>query len=170
MDGVHPYQHCLCPLGRLASLSYWQGFSELIVNQAISFVEIYTILRFDWDVPVYPRFFQLTFNELMHLCYALSFTLNFLITVTIATRRFLAMRGRWLSNGGPEAGTSFPLDNKKSPGYNKATILLVDAALPPTLCSFAILVAYFTPYSGLRIQGVFAVLWLTFSVRISIPT
>ncbi|RXW15486.1 hypothetical protein EST38_g10368 [Candolleomyces aberdarensis] len=131
----------------------------------ISFVEMYTILRFDWDVPVHPRLFKLTFNELMHLSFALSFIFNLLVTVLIATRRFLQLHGK---STVPEGG-SFPLDNDKRPGYNKAKILLVDAALPVTLCSLVMVIAYSRTVlnytnTALYIQAVFAILWLVFSV------
>ncbi|RXW13464.1 hypothetical protein EST38_g12392 [Candolleomyces aberdarensis] len=131
----------------------------------ISFVEMYTILRFDWNVPVHPRLFQLTFNELMHLSFALSFIFNLLVTVFIATRRFLQLHGK---STVPEGG-SFPLDNDKRPGYNKAKILLVDAALPVTLCSLIMVIAYsrtvlYYTNTAFDFQGIFAILWLVFSV------
>jgi hypothetical protein len=127
---------------------------------------MYTILRFDWLVPVHPRLFQLTFNELKHFSFALSFIFNLLVTVAIATRRFLQLHGK----STVPAGGSFPLDNGKKPGHNKVNILLVDAALPATLCSLVVVVAYsqtVVNYSdtAVRVQGVFAVLWLLFSVR-----
>ncbi|KAJ2918070.1 hypothetical protein MD484_g2332, partial [Candolleomyces efflorescens] len=131
----------------------------------ISFIEMYTLLRFDWLVPVNPRLFQLTFNELKHFSFALSFAFNLFVTVAIATRRFLQMNGKSTI---PEGG-SFPLDSSKKPGLNKAIVLLVDAALPATLCSFVVLVAYggsvanYTE-AAYRVQGVSAVLWLLFSV------
>ncbi|KAJ2933697.1 hypothetical protein H1R20_g3467, partial [Candolleomyces eurysporus] len=127
-----------------------------------SFVEMYTILRFDWNVPVHPRLFQLTFNELMHLSFALSFIFNLLVTVSIATRRFLQLHGK---STVPEGG-NFPLDDDKRTGCNKAKILLVDAALPVTLCSLAMVIAYSRQYysnTAFYYQGVFAILWLAFS-------
>ncbi|KAJ2927381.1 hypothetical protein H1R20_g9711, partial [Candolleomyces eurysporus] len=131
----------------------------------ISFVEMYTILRFDWDVPVHPRLFRLTFNELMHLSFALSFIFNLLVTVSIATRRFLQLHGK---STVPEGG-SFPLDNDKRPGYNKRQILLVDAALPVTLCCLVMVIAYSRVVisytnTAFHFEGVFAILWLVFSV------
>ncbi|KAJ2923572.1 hypothetical protein H1R20_g13523, partial [Candolleomyces eurysporus] len=130
----------------------------------ISFVEIYSTLRLDWSVPDYPRLFQLTTKELLHFLVALSFIFNLLVTVAIATRRFLRLRGKSTI---PE-GASFSLDSNKSLGYNKAMILLVDAALPVTLCSFAIVIAYsraVSTYSAAasRFQGIFTIFWLVFN-------
>ncbi|RXW15487.1 hypothetical protein EST38_g10367 [Candolleomyces aberdarensis] len=131
----------------------------------ISFVEIYSTLKFDWSVPDHPRLFHLTTNELLHSLVALSFIFNLLVTVAIATRRFLQLRGKSTI---PD-GASFSLDNNKRPGYNKAMILLVDAALPVTLCSFVIVIAYSravrSPYSATasRVQGMFAIFWLVFN-------
>ncbi|KAJ2927382.1 hypothetical protein H1R20_g9712, partial [Candolleomyces eurysporus] len=131
----------------------------------ISFVEIYSTLGLDWSVPGHPRLFQLTINELLHLLIALSFIFNLLVTVAIATRRFLKLRGKSTI---PE-GASFSLDSNKRLGYNEAMILLVDAALPVTLCSFVIVIAYSRavrlPYSATapRVQGIFAIFWLVFN-------
>ncbi|KAJ2927384.1 hypothetical protein H1R20_g9714, partial [Candolleomyces eurysporus] len=130
----------------------------------ISFVEIYPVLRFDWNVPVHPRLFQLTLNGLKHFLVALSFIFNLLVTVAIATRRFLQLYGK---STVPEGG-SFLLDNDKRPGYNKVKILLVDAALPVTLCSLVVVIAYARTeltYSltAFRVQGMFAIFWLVFS-------
>ena len=129
---------------------------------------MYTLLRFDWLVPVHPRLFQLTFSELEHLSFALSFIFNLSVTVAIATRRFLHIHGKSTI---PEGG-NFPLNSCKKPGLTAAIVLLVDAALPATLCSFVVLVAYAQIVAGhtehaYRVRGVFAVLWLLFSVGFS---
>ncbi|RXW11472.1 hypothetical protein EST38_g14383, partial [Candolleomyces aberdarensis] len=104
----------------------------------ISFIEMYPVLRFDWNVPMHPRLFQLTLNELQHFLVALSFIFNLLVTVAIATRGLLQLHGK---STVPEGG-DFPVDKHKTPGYNMAKILLVDAALPVTLCSCVIVIAY----------------------------
>ena len=127
---------------------------------------MYTLLRFDWNAQVHPRLFYLTLNELRHLGFAISFIFNLLVTVAIATRRFLHLHRK---SAIPEGG-SFTLDNGKRPGFNKAKILLVDAALPVTLCSFVVMVVYlktvvYYTETARRVQGVFAMLWLAFSVR-----
>ncbi|KAJ2923573.1 hypothetical protein H1R20_g13525, partial [Candolleomyces eurysporus] len=132
----------------------------------ISFVEVYTILTYDWRAPDYPLLFQLTFHELKHLVFALSFVINLLATIAIATRRFLELHGK---STVPEGG-KFPLDKDKRQGYNEAKILLVDAALPVTLCSFGLVIAYSRSVldytnTAVNIQGIFAILWLVFSVR-----
>ncbi|KAJ2936195.1 hypothetical protein H1R20_g900, partial [Candolleomyces eurysporus] len=130
----------------------------------ISFVEVYTILTYDWRVPDYPLLFQLTFHELKHLVFALSFVINLLATIAIATRRFLQLHGK---STVPEGG-KFYLDKDRRQGYNEAKILLVDAALPVTLCSFGLVIAYSRfvldyTNTAVNIQGIFAILWLVFS-------
>jgi hypothetical protein len=134
--------------------------------QVISFIELYTFVNWYWSVPDHGGFFRLAFQELKHLAFALSFVFNLLVTIAIATRRFLAIHGKSTI---PDGG-SFPLNNRKRPAYNKAKILLVDAALPATLSSLCILIVY-SQYvqhwknSALNVQGIFAVLWLMSSVR-----
>ncbi|KAJ2918067.1 hypothetical protein MD484_g2336, partial [Candolleomyces efflorescens] len=128
----------------------------------ISFIQLYTHLNWYWSVfDLGGDFDRLAFQELRHLAFALSFILNLLVTIAIATRRILAFFGKSII---PEGG-HFPVYTRKTPVYNMAKILLVDAALPVTLSSLCVLVAY-SQYVAhwqnkmLNVQGIFAVLWL----------
>ncbi|KAJ2912737.1 hypothetical protein MD484_g7673, partial [Candolleomyces efflorescens] len=123
---------------------------------ALSFVEIYTFrLDFPEGQPGGTTIADLTRHKgsVLNAWYAISVLINAIVTATVATKRIRKIRKAGADN--------FAL--------SLARVLLVEAALPPTLCVLAVAIAYGAQngefdLSAALVRRVWAALWLASSV------